>query len=72
MASESCERRSSVDVGTALPTIEAAVPSMDWLFDEEVYCDGSTLPGPLLSGAERVCGVAASGAGEPKEGEGKP
>ena len=72
-ASESCERKSSVEFGTVLATEDAAALIVDWTFEEEeVFCAGSALPKPLLSGAKRVWGVAASGAGEPNEGEGEP
>ena len=68
LASESCARKSSVDVGTALATLDAAAPRVDRASDEEALLDESI----LLVGAERVWGVTASGAGEPKEGEGDP
>jgi len=55
-----------------LATLDAGAPMMDWVFGEEALCTGSTPPRPLASGAERLCGMTASGAGEPNEGEGEP
>lgn len=72
MASESWARKSSVEVGTALATIEAAAPTVDCAFAEEALLAGSAPPRPLLLVAELVCGVATSGVGEPNEGEGEP
>ena len=88
LASTSCARTSSPDVGTALMTLDAAALMVDWIppsvaglladslasprFLFSVGRDSGRDMAPTGALTERFWGVADSGAGDANDGDGEP